>query len=421
MTQSMTQDMIIVRKLAARLREIAGEPWYAEKRRRWAEHNDLTGDKQPLLWICPDDDGGWRDLIPSSQLLCAHPDLRALEWQLRKWIFHHENLADDFAQEPVVRFDLPGEYTGYLYGSATQTRAWGVGITPMGVGANAYHLPNYLEDPVNVERLLAHEVDFLPDEARLSELRSLYEEAVDGAVRVQFTVPYCALVQSLFIDLVHLRGLSELMLDFYDRPEWLHAILDHMSASKARLLDKLERERLLYDNRSNLYTGSGGLGYTQSPPVADRDASVGLLWGFADAQELSGVSPAMFQEFALPYQSRGLSKFGMACYGCCEPLDDRFDMIFAALPNVRRLSVSPWCDVGKAAEAIGSRAVYSWKPNPALLSVPNARQEQADALRRFRRATRDRCHAEVILKDIRTCTLEELQAYAELFREIMAE
>ncbi len=412
----MTRDFAVIRQRAARLRALSELPVYAEKRRRWAEHNDLVGDKAPLLWICPDDDGGWLDLVPQAVLECENADLRALEWQLRKLIFHHEHFADDFVLEPVVRFDIPGEYTGYLYGSTSQKRAWGIDIEPMGVTRNAYHLPNYLADPANVERLLAHEVDFLPDEQRWGELRALYEEAVDGQVRVQFTVPYCALVQSLLIDLVHLRGLSELMLDLYDEPEQLHRILDHMSASKARLLDDLERRGLLFDNRTNVYTGSGGLGYTRASACADGQARIDGLWGFADAQEFSGVSTAMFGEFALPYQARGLSKFGMACYGCCEPLDERFDLLFAALPNLRRLSVSPWSHIERAAEAIGGRAVYSWKPNPALLAVPEGREEMARLLHRFRAATRGRCHAEVILKDIRTCRLDDLQAYCQLFR-----
>ncbi len=44
-------------------------------------------------------------------------------------------------------------------------------------------------------------------------------------------------------------------------PERLHQVLNHMAESKADLLDRLEREHRLFDNRTNVYTGSGGLGY----------------------------------------------------------------------------------------------------------------------------------------------------------------
>lgn len=301
----MEQDYKIIRELGRRVKEISQLDVMEKRRQRWALHNELRGEEKPLFWICPDEDGGWLELVPPDSLACKDPLLRKLEMQLKKLIYQYENLDDDFVVEPVVRFDLPGEYTGYLYGSTTQTTAWGIHIHPMGVTKNAYHMQNYLDDPDNVAKLLAHEVDFILDEAQLETMRQKLEDALDGVLRVQFTIPYCALVQSLLIDLVHLRGLTELMLDFYDNPDMLHSILDHMSASKARLLQRLEEKKLLFDNRTNIYTGSGGLGYTTAPPKQDEDILISDLWGFADAQELSEVSPDMFAEYAVHYQKEG--------------------------------------------------------------------------------------------------------------------
>ncbi len=417
----MSNDHTTIKQLAGQVNALSRREDFAHKRVRWAEHNELVGDKSPLLWICPDEDGGWRNLVPPGRLVCADPDLRLLEWQLRKLIFHAEHLDDDFVVEPTVRFDIPGEYTGYLYGSQTQRSAWGIEITPLAVGSQAYHLPNYLASEENRERLLRHEVDFIPDEERWALLRRKFTEAADGEVDIRFTVPYSALVQSLLIELVHLYGLQELMMDLIDEPERIHAIMAHLSASKARLLGSLEARRLLFDNRVNVYTGSGGLGYTRAEPVADADARISQMWGFADAQEFSNVSLSMFEEFALPYQARGLSRFGMACYGCCEPLDDKFESIFRALPNLRRLSVSPWSDIRRAADAIGDRAIYSWKPNPAYVSPDFHEEEAAARLGAWRAATRDRCFTEVILKDLRTSTLDSLQRYIQLYKAAVSE
>src|SRR5699024_9593410 len=104
---------------------------------------------------------------------------------------------------------------------------------------------NHLDDPENIRRLLEHEVDFIPDTQRIRELQALYDEAVDGLVRIDFVLPYVVLVQSLLIELVHLRGLEQLMYDLYDEPELLHQILSHMAQSKVRLLDRLEAENRL--------------------------------------------------------------------------------------------------------------------------------------------------------------------------------
>jgi hypothetical protein len=92
----------------------------------------------------------------------------------------------------------------------------------------------------------------------------------------------------------------------------------------------------------------------------------------------------MFAEFVLPYQTPLLERFGLNCYGCCEPLDKRWQYV-AALPRLRRISVSPWSDRAKMAEALGDRYVYSMKPNPAALALDTFDEEAIRAgLRRDR-------------------------------------
>lgn len=413
----MKEQFAIIRELAAQLAQAAAQPRYAENRRRWQAHNGLVEIQRPLLWICPDEDGGWLELVPEESLRTTHPDLRVLERQLRKLLYHHRHFADDFVLEPLVRFEMPGEYTGYAYGNASQTSAWGIPMQGQGVSKNAYHLNNHLDDPENIRRLLEHEVDFIPDTQRIRELQALYDEVVDGLVRIDFVLPYVVLVQSLLIELVHLRGLEQLMYDLYDEPELLHQILSHMAQSKVRLLDRLEQENRLFDNRTNIYTGSGGLGYLPDPVKDPAHIRLSDLWGFADSQEFSQVSPAMLREFALPYQAMGLTKFGMACYGCCEPLDDKYEMIFEFLPNIRRLSVSPWSNIEIAAENIGKKAIYSWKPNPALICSGFEEGEIRKLLRRVKDATAGRCFTEVILKDIRTCNPQALEDFVTLVRQ----
>lgn len=413
---SYREDLNIIRDLAAKVAELSNLPRYEQARRKWTEHNDLKKGTEPLIWVCPDDDGGWLELVPCSSLKTEDADLRILEHRLRKLIYQHMYFSDDYVQEPVLRFDIPGEYTGYTYADASQKFAWGIPIHAKGVSSGAYHLDNYLDKEEDVEKLLHHEVDFIPDNAEYARLNSKYTEAAAGLIEIQFVVPYAALVQSLLIELVHLRGLAELMMDLYDNPEWLHKIMDHMSASKARLLERLEQKNMLYDNRSNVYTGSGGLGYTNHHRE-DHSAKLSNMWGFADAQEFSDVSPAMFSEFAIGYQKRGLNKFGLISYGCCEPLNNKFDMIFSSLPNVRRLSVSPWSDVNTAAENIKSRAIFSWKPNPALICCGIDEQVVGKMLAETAGATKN-CVTEIILKDVRTCggTPEHMQKFIEMTR-----
>ncbi|HHY83406.1 MAG TPA: hypothetical protein GX505_12140 [Clostridiales bacterium] len=413
------KQQLHIRELAKRLKELAESPDNMRKRQNWADHNELKGNVEPLLWVCPDDDGAWLELIPEDTLKCTDPDLKSLELKLRKYLYHSEHFDDDFVFEPAVYFDMPGEYTGCHYGKKDQTTAWGLKIEKKVAGKTAYHLDNFIKTPEDVERILEHEVDFIPDYQEWKRLKDKYEDAVGGIIEVQFHLPYSVLVQSHLIELVHLRGLEELLYDLYDNPEFLRKILGHMSESKARLLDRLERNKLLFENRINIYTGSGGLGYTNDALKRPEDVRLKDMWGFADAQEFSHVSPEMFEEFAVKFQKAGLNRFGMGCYGCCEPMDNKYEIIFKHIENLRRISISPWSDTKIAAEMIGSKAIYSWKPNPVIICCGFDEAGMNKMLRETADVTRD-CVTEIILKDIRTCagTPVHIQKFINLAKKI---
>ena len=142
------------------------------------------------------------------------------------------------------------------------------------------------------------------------------------------------------------------------------------------------------------------------------------MWGFADAQEFSHVSPAMFERFAISNQKLGLQHFGMACYGCCEPLDNKHDIIARHLPRLRRLSVSPWSIIELAAEKIGRHAIYSWKPNPVFINAHFDSDAVRAMLKRVKQAAGG-CHLEIILKDLRTCG--QTNHYLKLFLQLVGE
>ena len=78
------------------------------------------------------------------------------------------------------------------------------------------------------------------------------------------------------------------------------------------------------------------------------------MWGCSNAQIFSEVSPRMHWEFALQHDLRWLSRWGLTYYGCCEPLDRKID-ILRRIPNLRKISVSPWCNTERVVEKIGAR------------------------------------------------------------------
>ena len=95
------------------------------------------------------------------------------------------------------------------------------------------------------------------------------------------------------------------------------------------------------------------------------------------------------------------SRFGLGCYGCCEPVRGRWKVI-NKIPNLRSVSVSPRADEAFMAEGLAGRYVYSRKPNPAQVStsVFDEMAIRADIRRTFEVARGS--DIEIVMKDLHT-------------------
>ena len=204
-------------------------------------------------------------------------------------------------------------------------------------------------------------------------------------------------------DLVFLRGMEKLMYDVYDAPERIHEVMKIMLDGTMERLDFLESSGLLSLNNDSSFVGSGGIGFTDFLPGKDFAGTVRTkdMWGLAESQVTIGLSPEMFKEFIFPYQRTLMDRFGLTCYGCCEPMDERIDIVKEE-PNLRRVSVSAWANRRLMAEKLGRRYIYSMKPSPSYLAVPNMDEEIVRAsLRETLSITRNNC-VEIVMKDNHT-------------------
>jgi hypothetical protein len=200
-----------------------------------------------------------------------------------------------------------------------------------------------------------------------------------------------------------LRGLNNILLDFMDHPDELRELLATISLGYMQKLDTLEAEGLLSLNNDGTYVGSGGFGFTDELPQRDSAGRVRCsdLWGFTESQETVNVSPEMYEEFIFPYEKPIMDRFGLTCYGCCEPLHPRWRVV-KQHHNLRRVSCSPWADLEKMRGYLGDCYVLSMKPNPAALSTPQIDENAIRAgLRKALDATRG-CCVEIIMKDNHT-------------------
>ncbi|MGQ9629414.1 MAG: hypothetical protein ACUVXI_03745 [bacterium] len=382
------KDREILRNLARRVRELAMRPIEDEKRDLWYRHNALEATR-PLIFCDPEN--GWNEIVTPDQMRCEGELARQWEMALRKEIFWGESMGDDRVVEP--NFNI-----SYTYVESD----WGMHETKIG-GQNggSYRWEAPLKSYDDLDKL--HFPQITVDYEATEKVLSLAQEVMGDLLEVRLKgIWWWSL--GMTWTLINLRGLERFMLDMYDYPDELHRLMSFLRDGHLAKLNFLEKNNLLSLNNDGTYVGSGGFGYTRELPQRDFDGKRVRtidMWGFAESQETCYVSPEMFEEFIFPYQASILERFGLNCYGCCEPLDKRWHVV-ERMPRLRRISVSPWSNLADMADRLGDRYIYSMKPNPTYLAVPCLDEEFIrKELREAMRITRN-CRVEVIMKDNHT-------------------
>jgi hypothetical protein len=207
----------------------------------------------------------------------------------------------------------------------------------------------------------------------------------------------------LWDDIVYWRGAQVVLFDLAARPEHMHAIASRYTEARLRMLDQLEEKGLLGRDQALVHCTGAWTDELPAPgyrPEAPRAAD---LWTYGMAQILLSVSPAMVEEFEISYAARWYERFGLAYYGCCEPLHDRVHLV-RRLPNVRKISMSPWADVEMGADAIGGDYVFSWKPSPAVFASDgwDGKAIERQIRRVVELCAQAGCPLEITMKDIST-------------------
>jgi hypothetical protein len=371
--------------LGMRKAELAAAPAQRDKRDLWQRHNDLF-ETRPLIFCDPEN--GWDEII--TEFACEGRLAKCYEFFLKKELFWGEKMGDDRVIEPYI--NVP-----YIY----EQSSFGLPIELVG-GENkgAYTWIPTLTDYAQLSCLTSQTIAV--DYARSDELLALVGDAFDGILQVRRHTDWWWSL-GMTREVVFLRGMQEYFMDLLLHPDEVHELMAFMRDSALSKLDFLEKNELLSPNANDTYVGSGGFGYTSQLPAYGDDGFVhaGNMWGFLESQETLAISPEMFGEFVYPYQRPILERFGLNCYGCCEPMDKRWNIV-KQTPNLRRVSVSAWADKNKMAEYLGGNYIYSYKPRPVPLTQYHMDEESVcRELTDVLKATKG-CRLEIIMKDNNT-------------------
>jgi hypothetical protein len=390
------KDKVIIRELATQTAEIAALPAQEEKRKLWRSLNALES-VRPMVMI---DQVCWNEMNIADELTlrCVDDEYRFYEQQLRRTLFQWKRFPVDMVVEPFIRVPMAIQNSGFgidIHENTAETDVANDVISHLYI--------NQFQTDDDLEKIQIPQIshDRQESERRMEVAHELFDNLLD--VILWGADPYL----SLWDVIAQWMGVETALYALMDRPDFIHKILRRMTNGYLSMLDQLEEQGLLCGSQSLVHcTGA----YTDELPAPGYDPNKPLtkdLWMFGLAQMLGSVSPKMFQEFEVKYTSEICERFGLVYYGCCDPLHDRMAQV-RMIPNVRKVSMSPWVDEHHGAAEIGGDYVYSRKPSPALVAMEHFDGEmvRADLTRTLDICDENGCSLEMILKDISTVRYE---------------
>lgn len=403
------EEVAVIRELAARVAEIAALPAQEEKRALWRGLNALKPSR-PMVMM---DQVCWNEFEDRAELAprCADPDCRMHEEFLRRTLYQWKHFPVDMVVEPFVRVPKAVHNTGFGVAVREET------VATNSVNGIVGHLFfNQFETEDDLEKIQTPRISHDADETarRTTVARELFDGLLE--VRPEGVDPYL----SLWDPISTWMGVQNALYALIEKPDFMHALVNRMTEGYLSMLYQLETQGLLCGPQSLIHcTGA----YTDELPAPGYDPAKPRtrdLWMFGLAQMFSTVSPQMFREFEVDYATRICARFGLVYYGCCDPLDGKMNEV-RMIPNVRKVSMSPWVNQERGAAEIGRDYVYSRKPNPALLAHNTFDPEavRADLLETVRVCEKNGCPLEIILKDISTVLYhpERLDQWAKVAME----
>ncbi len=386
------EDLLKIRRLAAQVAEIAALPVQAEKRRLWRRLNALQPER-PMVMI---DQVCWHEVNVDEALMlrCSDPECQAYEQFLRRTLFQWQHFPVDMVVEAFICIPKAIYNSGFGVGTEED-----ILVSDPTNDVVSHHYLNQFQTMEDVQKVKIPQISHDPAETerRLAVAHELFDGLLE--VRPWGYDPYL----SLWDPISTWMGVENALYALVDKPELMHALVGRLTAGYLSMLDQLQAGGLLSGPQSLIHcTGA----YTDDLPKPGYDPHQWRtqdMWMFGLAQMFSTVSPRMFQEYEVEYASRICERFGLVYYGCCDPLDKKMKQV-RMIPNLRKVSMSPWVDQSRGAAEIGGDYVFSRKPSPAMLAYDafDGEMVRSDLLATKNFCEANGCPLELILKDIST-------------------
>ena len=382
----------VIKELAKEYMEIAVLPIQKEKKTLWQDLNRLQM-QRPVLNM---DQIPWHEMDVDGFLInqVEEPYWRNVETMLRRTIYQFRHMPVDMVVQPYIILQRPIVYDSFGMTADKETAALD---SRNDVVSKKFH--NLLENEEDVEKIKTPTAVLQVDME--NEIKQLADEMFQGIA------PYHMAGMTLHLGIwdfiTQWMGIENVYIELMDRPEFLHAIMEKATSGMEQMIEQMNEDGLF-----DTYTNVCHCSYTYlddlPAPDCDRDHPQSKdAWAFGLAQLFTSVSPSITAEFEVPYMERLFKRFGAVYYGCCERLDDRLDIV-ARMPNIHKVSCSPWSKRENFAANLPRQYIMSNKPNPALVGSAAIDYDEIrkDIRRTIAAAKSSNVNLELILKDIST-------------------
>lgn len=382
-------EITVLRTLASQYMEYAITPRQKELESLWIAHN--TGHpSRPMVLI---DQIPWHEMDVDGFLQCSveDPYWRQVEQNLRRKIYQAKYMPADMLLPPYILIPRILQDPNYChFGIPIQENTI---ATDKGndVVSHAYETQFRTFDDLEKLRPTRLAVDKTAEQAVMDEALRIFE----GIAPVHWQG--VTLHSGLWDEISQWQGVEECYYMLLDDPDLLHALLRRLTDNMLDLI-RQGNEDGLFDTASTVCHCSHTITAPFGSGMENRSGIARNSWTFGMAQLFTSVSPDVTKEFELPYVSRIFEQFGDVYYGCCEKLDDRLDIV-EQMPNVRKVSCSPWSDPDRFAAHLPKRMILSHKPNPAFVAVGDLDSSRSELARVIHASRTHGVRLEMILKD----------------------
>ena len=406
-------DRAILREVAKKQLELANQESNKKKIQEWYAHNSLQGERPMIhleMWTFA------AEIIPPL-LQCTGEFARNVETTLYCNFLNQELFDDDRVTPDYLALNYDTEFT--LFDIPIRISHTSDGAGGESVGHQFSSFLEDLEDDYHKIKPSLFSVNLNSTENKKQAITAVIGDILP--VKMNMDCLYSVPTQML----VHIMSMENMMFAMYDYPELFLQMMNQIADDTLAYYQMLTKKRLLLPTTAFESVGQGSWSFNHELPNYEewqkRPFTPKDVWGFMDSQETVGISPEMFEEFIFPCYQKISQQFGLLSYGCCEPVDPIWERCLCKLDNLRKVSISPWCNEEFMGERLaGSNIIYHRKPSPNFLGVDAILDETA--LRKHLQKSllsAKGCKMEITQRDVYTIhhDIPKAKRYVDIIKE----